>query len=72
MQCDELRAYLEKRGNLTALADALGISKQAIVQWSEVPHPRVIAVEEFTGIPRHTLRPDLYPRTPTRRSRKAR
>jgi len=55
-----LRA-IEKAGGLAGLADPLGISIQAISQWDEVPPLRVIAVERITGVPRHELRPDLYP-----------
>lgn len=45
-----------------ALAAKLGISSQAVVQWDIVPPRRVLAVEAATGVSRHELRPDLYPR----------
>jgi DNA-binding transcriptional regulator YdaS (Cro superfamily) len=45
----------------TALAAAVGIRPQAISQWDRVPVGRVLAVEAATGIPRHELRPDIYP-----------
>jgi len=51
----------ERHGNLTALAEQLGISAQALSQWDRVPHKRVLDVERITGVPRHELRPDLYP-----------
>ena len=35
------------------------ITGQAISQWKQVPHERVIDVETATGIPRDELRPDL-------------
>lgn len=35
------------------------ITPQAISQWRQVPHDRVIEVERVTGISRHELRPDL-------------
>jgi DNA-binding transcriptional regulator YdaS (Cro superfamily) len=44
-----------------AIADELGITRQAISQWDEVPHNRVLAIERFTGVSRQVLRPDLYP-----------
>lgn len=43
------------------LASALGITAQAINGWERVPHTRVLEVEKITGVPRHRLRPDLYP-----------
>ena len=46
--------------NGIALADALGLSKQAVYQWDRVPATRVLDVERLTGISRHELRPDLF------------
>lgn len=50
------------KGN-TGLSRALNdeITPQAVAQWRQVPAGRVLKVEEVTGIPRHRLRPDLYP-----------
>jgi DNA-binding transcriptional regulator YdaS (Cro superfamily) len=48
-------------GGLTKLAASLNISKQAVLQWDEVPPLRVLAVERVSGVSRHELRPDLYP-----------
>ena len=50
------------RGN-TGLSRALNaeITPQAIAQWKHVPAERVLDVEKATGVPRHKLRPDLYP-----------
>ena len=50
------------KGN-TGLSRALGgeITSQAIAQWRQVPAERVLKVEKATGVPRHRLRPDLYP-----------
>ncbi|QJP14696.1 helix-turn-helix domain-containing protein [Starkeya sp. ORNL1] len=45
----------------SALALAIGVRPQAISQWKRVPVARVLAVEAATGIPRHELRPDIYP-----------
>jgi DNA-binding transcriptional regulator YdaS (Cro superfamily) len=47
-------------GGTTALANKLGISKQAVSMWKKIPAERVIAIEAATGIPREELRPDLY------------
>jgi len=45
------------------IAQHFGISRQSVYEWfkGEVPPTRVIELEKVTGIPRHELRPDLYP-----------
>jgi DNA-binding transcriptional regulator YdaS (Cro superfamily) len=56
------RAKAVLKGN-TALARALpgDITPQAVSQWKRVPAERVLDVERATGVPRHELRPDIYP-----------
>jgi DNA-binding transcriptional regulator YdaS (Cro superfamily) len=58
---EALKRAIDAAGGLTKLARPLGISAQAILQWQEVPPLRVLAVEQISGVPRHELRPDLYP-----------
>lgn len=48
-------------GGQASLGRALGITSQAISQWKRVPVNRALAVERLTGIPRHELRPDIWP-----------
>lgn len=67
-----LKRAIEAVGGLAGLAKPLGISEQAISQWDEVPPLRVLAVERVSGIPRHELRPDLYPPEPEAASAEAR
>jgi DNA-binding transcriptional regulator YdaS (Cro superfamily) len=56
-----IRAKKSVGGN-SGLALALtGITPQAISQWNRVPAERVLDVERITGVPRHELRPDIYP-----------
>lgn len=43
------------------VATACGIKRQAPMQWDRVPSARVLTVEKLTKIPRHVIRPDLYP-----------
>lgn len=51
-----------KAGGPSGLAKAIGgITPQAISQWDRVPAERVLQVERATGVPRHDLRPDIYP-----------
>src|SRR5260370_15280769 len=47
-------------GGVGALAQKIGISQPSVSNWSRVPAERVVGVEAVTGIPRATLRPDLY------------
>ena len=49
------------RGGKKALAAALGLGAPAISQWKHVPANHLVLAERITGIPRHELRPDLYP-----------
>lgn len=53
------RAVKGNTGLSRALADK--ITPQAVAQWKQVPAERVLDVERVTGVPRHRLRPDLYP-----------
>lgn len=54
-------------GSQKELAEKIGISPQAIVNWIKsgrpVPAERVLQIESATGgqVTRHELRPDLYP-----------
>lgn len=62
---ESLQTWLAgERGRQLALAAALGIRPSAVSQWTRVPAERVIDVERVTGIPRHDLRPDIYPAPP--------
>ncbi|MCJ2051198.1 transcriptional regulator [Methylobacterium sp. J-070] len=61
---EALRRWLDKAGGSRTVARQLGISRQAVEQWVSVPPTRVLDVERITGIPRHQLRPDIYPREP--------
>lgn len=65
MRMEVLKTFLARRGAVSELARAVGVTHGAISQWvsSRVPADRVVAVERATGIPREALRPDLYQRT---------
>ena len=58
-----LKIELEGRGvTYAALAKAVGVNRSTVLRWAcgLVPAERVAAVERLTGIPRETLRPDIF------------
>lgn len=58
---EALSEVIKAVGGQKVLADALGITSQAISQWPRIPVGRVLVIEELSGIPRSSLRPDVYP-----------
>lgn len=55
---------IEKAGGVVTVATALGIDHSSVSKWQQrnrVPHERALALEKLSGIPRHELRPDLWP-----------
>jgi len=52
---------IKAAGGGAKLARALKLTRQAVYQWNTVPVQHIGAVETLSGIPRHKLRPDLYP-----------
>jgi DNA-binding transcriptional regulator YdaS (Cro superfamily) len=53
---------IRRAGTQTALARELRISKQAVQLWRTAPVKHVLKIERLTGVSRHNLRPDIYPR----------
>ena len=51
-----------KRGMRQKIGRELGLNPSAVYQWRRIPAERVLDVERITGISRHELRPDLYPK----------
>lgn len=59
-----LSEAIDKAGGQTALAKAIGKTQGHISKWLEreyIPAEFVLPIEKATGVPRHELRPDLYP-----------
>jgi hypothetical protein len=69
---DKTMQYIADRNLWKHVALECGIESAAVRQWHQVPPLRVIEVEKATGISRHDIRPDLYPRSrpPTAGSRR--
>ncbi len=57
---------IRREGSLRRVAEKLGVTRQAIQQWSSVPVKRVLMMEEMTGVSRYELRPDIYGKAPQR------
>lgn len=60
-----LKRAIKSAGGPTALAAGISkrgdaITPQAISQWTRCPAERVLQVEAVSGVPRESLRPDLY------------
>lgn len=62
-----IQRVVDHYGGQTKAALAIGVSPQLVYWWQQkkrIPvHPTnwVLKIEELTGIPRHELRPDIYP-----------
>ena len=57
-----LERAIRAAGGVVALANAIGISKQAVCGWEKCPPGRVLDVETATKgvISRYRLRPDIF------------
>jgi len=56
-------------GGQSELARILGVTREAVRQWvvsGRCSYLRVLDVEKATKVPRHILRPDLYPKPSAR------
>lgn len=61
-----LHRAVEAAGSQTELARRIGVTQMHVWNWlnrskGKVPGEYVIAIEKATGVPRHELRPDIYP-----------
>jgi len=60
-----IQKAIDAAGNSFALGDMLGVSASKVRMWKSrcsVPPQYVIAIEKATGVSRHELRPDIYPK----------
>ena len=51
---------VRREGSLRRVAERLGVTRQAMQQWTSVPVKRVLALEAMSGVSRYDLRPDIY------------
>jgi DNA-binding transcriptional regulator YdaS (Cro superfamily) len=58
-------------GSVTKLSLLCGISPQSIYYWRKIPDRHVNAIARKLKIPRHELRPDLWPLKPTKGAQNA-
>lgn len=65
-QFEALELAVEKAGSQSALAKICGVGQPAVWKWLQsakrLPAEYVLKVEAATGVARHLLRPDIYPR----------
>lgn len=63
---EALQAAVEKAGSQAEVARIAGVSAPAVWKWVQsskrVPAEFVLKIEAATGVSRHDLRPDIYPR----------
>lgn len=62
-------------GSQSALARGLGVAQPTVWHWlnasRKLPAEYVLKAERLYGVSRHDIRPDIYPRERSRRTRKA-
>lgn len=56
-----LQLAIERIGGVVQVARKLGITHAAVSQWEACPTQRVLTIEALSDVPRHELRPDIYP-----------
>ena len=52
----------EAAGSGAALGRLLGLTKEAVNLWTEIPLVRMLEIERVTGVDRTILRPDVFER----------
>lgn len=61
-----IEAAIKKAGSQAALAKQIGVSQgfvnHMLLMRNRVPARLCIPIEQATGVSRHELRPDIYPR----------
>lgn len=66
MTTSALAKAIEIKGSQAALAESIGATQQLVSYWLKkskngVSAEFVLPIERETGVPRHKIRPDIYP-----------
>jgi DNA-binding transcriptional regulator YdaS (Cro superfamily) len=58
----QVKKIIKGLGGPTVVAEALGLTPQAVNKWrnGQIPAERAVEMERVFGVPRHLLRPDLF------------
>ena len=62
---DALEKAIATAGSATKLGQAIGVSGDRVRMWKHrhsLPVQFVLKIERATGVSRHELRPDIYPK----------
>jgi DNA-binding transcriptional regulator YdaS (Cro superfamily) len=60
----DIEALIERAGGPAALAEAAGVTRTTVYSWRKrgrVPAKRAADISDVLAIPRHAIRPDLWP-----------
>ena len=60
MDKDEIIRICKHAGGVERVANRLGVSRQAIYQWEEIPIKRLVEFSNITRVKRSELRPDIF------------
>ena len=60
----EVRELLKRAGGVAKVANACGLTRQAVYAWETIPVKHLAAVEAVSGLSKVELRPDLYRLSP--------
>ena len=60
MDKDEIIRICKNAGGVELVANRLGVSRQAIYQWEEIPIKRLVEFSNITRVKRSELRPDIF------------
>lgn len=59
-----LHRAIKTAGSMRELGEAIGCTTSQVSMWkyrNNIPPQYVLKIEQATGVPRHLLRPDIYP-----------